>query len=237
MTTKNDDLEAALLAYGGGDEDEPETPQDDPATVSPVSPSQPGPTYTPPEEDPEKKADDEPKNVTLEREIEPILADPGLVKLGSGLEVRIVRMKTREFFALMRIVTNGALPALMSMQVDFDVDDDAFLQRLLSVVVMAIPNSEQQAIDFIQQMCVPVDLNTGPKMTRAQVQENVEKQQELLAQLANPEIDDLLTIIEAIIRQESEDIQGLGKRLGQMWKLAQKTGQLSSPASSGNSED
>lgn len=232
MTTEPD-LEAALREYEGSEASpEPETPQDDPDTVSPVSPSQPGPTQ-PSEPEPEPKPE---KDVGLEREVEVLMADPGRVKLESGTEVLIVRMKTREFFRLMRIITHGALPALMSMQIDFDIDDEAFMQRLLSLVVMSVPESEQEAIDFIQSMCLPVGLHSGPRMTKTQITENVEKQQALDAELVNPELGDLITIIEAVVRQEAEDIQGLGKRLGQMWKLAQKTGQLSAASSNENSE-
>lgn len=208
----------------------PETPQDDPETVSPVSPSHPGPTYQPPPDEEEKPEPDEEeaKAVPVSREMNAILPVSPRIQLSDGTEVEVLRLKTREFFRLMRIITHGALPSLMSMQIDFEIDDDAFMQRLLSIIVMAIPDSEQESVEFIQSVVEPLGLATGTKLTKTQIESNVQKRLALQELLSNPPIEDTLTIIEKVIEQEAGDIQGLGKRLRQMWDLAKRTQQVGS---------
>lgn len=153
---------------------------------------------------------------------------PETVKLVSGIEVELERLKARQFFKLLRIVTNGALPQMANAGL-FDMeglDKDEFTTRLVSVLLMSIPEAEEQTIDFVRSMVIPTGLVVGKKVNKADEDRNLTLWLALDAELDNPELDDLVTIIEAVVRREASDIQALGKRLSAMFKLAQKTGQV-----------
>lgn len=149
--------------------------------------------------------------------------------LSSGFVVRVERLKTRGMFKLLKIVTRGAMPMLSSGSLDFD-DAEAFVQQLLAVVVMAIPEAEQEAIEFIQSMVVPTEFDENAK-TADQKQKNKELFDRLVTELDDPEIDDTISIIERIVANEAADIQALGKRLGSILKTQIKT---SAPAEAKN---
>jgi hypothetical protein len=154
---------------------------------------------------------------------------PETARLRSGMTVQLESLKARQFFKLLRIVTHGALPGLRDSGIfDLeDVDTDEFMGRLLSVVVMSIPDAEDETIEFIRSMCYPVGLIERRGLNKQDVERNTMLWEALDAELENPELDDIVTIIEAIVKRESADIQALGKRLASMFKLAEKTGQVS----------
>jgi len=222
MTTRTEDYTGPSKPDGepvdpkAPEHDPEDTPQDDPDTVAPVSPSEPGPTQP-------GKGDEDKQQVGVGREMDAIVPISPIVTLSNGTDVEVVRLKTREFFRLMRIITHGALPSLMSMQVDFEIEDDQFMQRLLSIIVMAIPDSENESIEFIQSVVEPTGLIEGKKLTKTQIEHNLQRRIDLQEILANPPIDDTLTIITKVVEQEAEDIQGLGKKLRAMWDMARKT--------------
>ena len=55
----------------------------------------------------------------------------------------------------------------------------------------------------------------------------------MVDELNNPELEDLLDLAEAIVRQEAPEIQALGKRVASLLELAKKTGQLAEKDSPG----
>lgn len=160
---------------------------------------------------------------------------PEQVKLSDGTIVVLNDLRARQFFKLLRIMTHGALPVLRDMSVfniGPDTDPAEFGARLLSVVVLAIPDAETETIQFLQSMCRPYGLIERPALNKQDLERNNTLWDTLERTLANPHLDDLVTLIEAIVKRESADIQALGKRLVAMFKLAAKTGQLSqSPTS------
>lgn len=160
---------------------------------------------------------------------------PEQLKLSSGTFVLIEDLKARQFFKLLRIVTHGALPNMRDLsifQLDPDTSQDEFGARLLSVMVMSIPDAENETLEFVQSMCKPVGLIEGRRqLSKQDLERNADLWTKLLTDLDNPELDDLVTIIEAVVRREAADIQALGKRLAAMFKLAQKTGQVPSSLS------
>lgn len=133
------------------------------------------------------------------------------ITLSTGLVVDVDRLKTRGMFKLLKIVTRGAGPILMQMPLDFN-DNEAFVQQLLAVVVMAVPEAENEAIEFIQAMVTPEGFITRPR-SEADKKKNKELIERLIDELEDPEIEDTLAIIETIVRNEAGDIQALGKRL------------------------
>lgn len=154
---------------------------------------------------------------------------PEQLKLSSGTLVEIEDLKTRQFFKLLRIVTHGALPVMQDMSVfrlDPDSDIGEFTGRLLAVLVMSIPDASDETIDFVKVMVRPVGLIEGRKLNKADTERNDFLWATLDNELENPELDDLITIIEAVVKREAADIQALGKRLASLMTLAEKTGQL-----------
>lgn len=169
----------------------------------------------------------------MANEIDKLDPIPELISLRSGLRVRLESLKARQFFKLLRIITHGALPSvqagLLSMD---DLDTDEFMGRLLSITLLSIPDAEDETIDFVRSLCYPDGLIERPNLNKQDLERNQILWNGLDAELENPDLDDLVTILEAVVKREAQDIQALGKRLASMFKLAEKTGQIEKPSSS-----
>lgn len=152
------------------------------------------------------------------------------ITLVSGLQVEVVPLRSRQFFKFLRILTHGAMPNLAGdaglLSLDPNGDPSAFATRLLSLLLLSIPDAEDETVVFVRSMCKPTGL-IEPARNKQDDARNDEKYNALDRELFNPDLDDLVTIIETVVRREAEDIQALGKRLSSLFKLAQKTGQLS----------
>ena len=166
-------------------------------------------------------------------ELEVFDPSPSTITLSTGTVVEIEGLKTRQFFKLLRIITRGALPQLQDMSLfnmkDGEMDSGEFAGRLISLLLLSIPEAENEAIDFVQAMCRPVGLiqrRSGIKLNKQEVAQNTDKWAAVITELDNPSLDDLVSVIEAIVNAEAGDLLALGKRLRQMFSLAQKTGQL-----------
>jgi hypothetical protein len=166
-----------------------------------------------------------------ESELDRLDPQPVTAKLTTGLEVDLVRLRTRQFFRLLRVLTHGAGPAMMKAGLDFKAGAEQFTGQLLVLVAMSIPDAEQEAIAFLQSMCRPSGLTDKPEsqLTRQQREDNETLWARFNTDLFNPELDDLLDLIEAIVRQEAPELQALGKRLQVMMKMFQATGQDKEP--------
>jgi hypothetical protein len=103
---------------------------------------------------------------------------------------------------------------------------DEFGAKLVALLAFAIPDAEDEVFEFLRSMVKPAGLRQGSKLLKPDIAENDRLEEELYSQLYNPELGDTLTLIEAIVKRESEDLQALGKRLMAMFDLAKKTGQV-----------
>lgn len=169
----------------------------------------------------------------MANEIDGLDPIPESVKLESGTVVQLESLKSRQFFKLLRILTHSALPGLKDSGL-FDQEDitvDEFMSRLLTITVMAIPDAEDETIEFIRSMCYPYGLIERKGLNKQDAERNTLLWEQLDEELQNPSLQDLLSIVEAIVRREAADIQALGKRLASMFKLAQRTGQVDTPQS------
>ncbi len=181
---------------------------------------------------------DEPVTVTAGVEATPVVPDAprsdvdrlepepvGPLKLECGIEIEIVPLKLRETMKLLKIVTRGAGGALEAMIGQLDMEDPAvFAQTLGALILLSIPEAEDEAVDFIQSMVLPANFaNLEPQV-------QIEKLNELAQELLNPELDDVVTIVERIVRRESEDIRNLGKRITTAFQMSRRVGVL--PANS-----
>lgn len=152
--------------------------------------------------------------------------EPVDMKLSTGVLVSVNRLRTREFFKLMKIITTGAGRMLMEFRLDGGLGEEEFIGRLMALVILAIPEAEDETIEFLQAMVKPIGINEGRNLSPSDKDKNSEIWAEYSASMTNPDITDTVDIVEKIIRTEAGDLQRLGKRLASMMKIAQKTGQL-----------
>jgi hypothetical protein len=159
---------------------------------------------------------------------------PESVVLRSGQTVMLESLRARQFFKLLRIITHGAVPGMRDAGL-FEMDglsSDEFMGRLLSVTLLSIPDAEDETIEFIRSLCYPYGLIERRGLNKQDVERNAALWDQLDLELENPDLDDIVTIIEAVVKREADDIQALGKRLASLFKLAQKTGQIDKPSPS-----
>ena len=154
------------------------------------------------------------------------------VKLSSGLVVHYQSLKTKQFFKLLRIITRGARHALSSPEllVRADATAEEWGQKLLALILVAIPDAEEEALDFIRSMVTPdglIERKGRSDLSKTEKEHNEQVWLQFYMDLENPELEDTLTIIEDVVKRESKDLAALGKRLGAMMSVAKKTGQIS----------
>lgn len=158
--------------------------------------------------------------------LDPVLE---LVELMDGRKVEIQRLKLRQLFRLLRIITRGGagyLPMLreaMTMSSD-EERADAFGAQLLAIAMIALPEAEDEAIEFIMSVVEPEGISSGND--KRQREANEIKRQQLAEYLFNPEPEDAISILEAVVMRERHDLVALGKRLGAAFTMMSKTGQL-----------
>jgi hypothetical protein len=91
------------------------------------------------------------------------------------------------------------------------MSEEQFTTMLVGVLLFSIPEAENETIEFVYSMVEPVELTGNKKLDDP-------KYEALAKELQNPELDDLVTILETIARQEAADLRALGKRLMAIWK-------------------
>lgn len=165
----------------------------------------------------------------LEQDI--IDAPPNAFTFASGFEAEVVPMKTRQLFRLVRILTQGAG---LAMSTDIDLgrlfgslgeDEGSGIESIVALLVFAIPEAEDASIDFLESMVRPANLHAGRLLSDKQREENAELWAQLAEELFNPEMEDLVGLVEIIVQQEAPSLASLGKRLMTTLELMQKTGQ------------
>lgn len=167
---------------------------------------------------PTAASDDDPIEADPEKdEIQALLENPnGPFELSSGTAVVIRQMKLREFLRLLKIISRGAGAAMAGVELDFN-NPDEFAQSLLMMVLLAVPEAENETIDFIQAMVEPANLSKDKKVATDQLVA-------LYTELDNPEMEDMINILGVIVASEGRDLQKLGKRLRSMFSVASKMG-------------
>lgn len=166
---------------------------------------------------------------TVEAEHDIIDPRPGYFKFSSGFEAEVVPMKTRQLFRLVRILTQGAGLAL-STDIDLGklfggASDESGMENIIALLVLAIPEAEEASLDFLEAMFKPANLYEGRTISDEQRAANVEMWGDLAEELYNPEMEDLVGMVELIITREAPALASLGKRLTTTLELMSKTGQ------------
>jgi hypothetical protein len=164
-------------------------------------------------------------------ELDRLDPQPETCKFTTGFQVDVLRMRTRQFFRLLRILTHGAGPALTRANLNFGGDAAEFGQQLLMLVVMSIPDAEQETVMFLSSMCRPTGIVDKPEsqLTKAEKDSNAALWDDYNREMHNPDLEDTLDLIDVIIRRESPELQALGKKLQRTFKIFQATGQDKEP--------
>jgi hypothetical protein len=170
-------------------------------------------------------------NTDLLNDTERIALEATPFTLSSGREMELLPLKSRQLFRMLKIVTHGARDAMAGGYLDFNLEGGEFGVRLTMLIIMAIPDAEQEALDFVTSMVRPAGLHLAPlsQLTKQQRESNEAKWVEFGAAMYNPDPNDLVDIIVKIVEVEADDLQALGKRL---WRMAEpffKTGQDKEP--------
>jgi hypothetical protein len=139
-----------------------------------------------------------------EGDAELIVPEPELTEVG-GIEVTIRHLKTREFLQVMGIITRGLGPAAAQLQTENATPEE--MGALMAAALMqSLPASPEEFIRLLKMIVEPVDQN---------------RRVELMTYLNNPEIEDLLPIIDKVIENEVDNFVTLvGKARAYMarWK-------------------
>ena len=141
------------------------------------------------------------KSETKVPDLEVILPVAGEVTV-DGIPCRVRRLKTREFLALLRVLTAGLGPAIGQVNVDV-TNGDTVGRDLSALMVLALPNAVDEFALFLTLIVAPKDTSRAGEVT---------------AYLAdNPELDVLLDVFETVAVQEQDDLAALGGKAQAMW--------------------
>jgi hypothetical protein len=153
-----------------------------------------------------------------DRSVEDRLLDEpsGPITLSTGLEVEIRPLKLREFLKLLKVITRGGASIMGNVNLDFN-DTDAFVQELLAIILFAVPEAEDEVVEFLEAIVKPTGLV-------GDIQKDSDKMTLLVNTFDNPEIEDVIDVITLLVRTEGRDLQALGKRLRAMFQVGQKMG-------------
>lgn len=168
-----------------------------------------------------------PDDAAPESELDRLDPQTVLCEFSTGFTVEVVRMRTRQFFRLLRILTHGAGPAMMQAGLNFNAEGREFVTQLLTLVVMSIPDAETEAVQFLASMCKPAGLieREGATLNKQENEANAALWKQHGEELHNPDLEDTIDLIELIVRQEAPELQALGKKLEKTFRLFQRTGQ------------
>ena len=148
-----------------------------------------------------------------------IVGETTKLTLESGLEVNIERLRTRQLMRLLKIITVGAGDALTTITLGEDSSQEQFTSSLIAAIIFAIPEAEDETIEFLLSMVSPVGVVERAK-TKRDREANEELYEELYREFQNPELEDTVEIISRVIELEAPHILSLGKRLGTLLKPA-----------------
>lgn len=151
------------------------------------------------------------ENPEPETDTDIILAEPSNLKLASGLEVKVLRLRTKALLILLRIMMRGASDILFSGKLD--PNDKDFQQQLVLAILFSIPEDSEGTLEFLRAMVEPAQLRQTGRITPGDVSWNEDLWNQLDSELEDPDIDDLIDVVVAIVKLEAPHIQALGKKL------------------------
>lgn len=161
-----------------------------PAPVGPVDAN--GPILPEPEAPAAPPAEEKPEHLP---DLDVIVPDLENLVI-AGIPVTINRLKSREFFKLIRVFTNGLGSSFDMFNIDTS-DRKELVATISAMAVFAIPNALEEFIDFAAEICKPQTPSDAGALALV---------------MHNPDPDDLLWVIAAMARQEADDFVSLVKK-------------------------
>lgn len=159
---------------------------------------------------------------TVNEDIDAIAAEPKELTLESGFPIKVLRIRTRATMSLLKILTRGAGEAIATIRFGQDVTQEEFTGQLLGAVILSIPEAEDETIEFLNRVVEPAKLIDTPRLTPGDIEWNADQEELLRAELRDPSLDDLITIVGEIVKVEGPHILALGKRLAALLPTALK---------------
>lgn len=153
--------------------------------------------------------------------------------LSDGTKVTLRDLKARQFFKLLKILTHGPTVQLMARNGVgslFAGSPEEILVKFVTYIGISIPDAFDETIEFLYDMLDPAGLTD--RTDKASQAENNAKVKHLAEYMSNPELDDVVDLVDAIIERESGDLLALGKKVAKLLNLAKRTGQLPTPQTS-----
>jgi hypothetical protein len=164
-------------------------------------------------------------------ETEIIAADPSLLHLPvEEIDIYIEKLKTRQLFKFMKILTSGAGPLIADLDFNADTDTEQLGKDIISLLLVSLGESDDEILDFLKSMVKPVGL-VEPERSKADRERNVEAYTELYTKLDNPEIGDTVAIFTRIVQNELPNLVTLGKQIAALLPSAAKQTTSSKPRS------
>jgi hypothetical protein len=155
-------------------------------------------------------------------DIDILAANPQRLYLpGLDIQIDVEKLRTRQLFKFLRILTVGAGPALADLQINSETNTEELTQQLLAILVISIPEAEDEVIEFLRSMVKPLGL-IEPERSKADRDANVAKYQELFEHLDNPEPEDTLALLMHIVKAEAPNMIALGKQIAVLLPSAAK---------------
>lgn len=120
-----------------------------------------------------------------------------------GIPATVKRLKAKEFFALLRILTNGMGANIAN--VDFGSDKEEVKAHFLGLFIAAVPNAADEFVDFLHLVVEPKNSQQTGELNRAMV---------------NPELETVIDVLTVVAEQEAPDIADLvGKAQAALKKI------------------
>lgn len=162
---------------------------------------------------------------------------PQRITLSTGTAVEFEALKARQFFKLLRIVTHSAAGMLTQVDGLFNGSGADTAGKFAAMLIMSIPDAIDETVEFLFSMVKPAGLIVKNNLDKNEDAYNKKLWEKLVEDLGNPELEDLIDLVEAIFKREADDLAALGKKLQKLLGLAQKTGQLKPQQASQTSQE
>ena len=138
------------------------------------------------------------------------------IKLSTGDFVNIKPLKTRGLFKLLKIITSALGDLIAS--VSLSEDEEEFTGQMIGLIVAAVPQAEDESIEFIRAMVEPTGLIPRAK-SKGDRERNEALELSLDEALEDPAPIDTLAIITALVEAEADNMMSLGKQVQAMFKM------------------
>jgi hypothetical protein len=123
--------------------------------------------------------------------------------LVEGIPCTVRRLKAKEFFALLRVLTNGMGSGIE--RVNFGAGEDEMRGQFLGLFLAAVPNASEEFVDFLKLVVEPKDSKRQGDLNKA---------------MANPELETVMDVLTVVAEQEAPDLQALlGKAQAALKKI------------------